>query len=146
MTRLNVDLQAMVDEIGKISANVRQQYHLTLGQLLDALRTMEPDHRVVVSSYGAVGGPLWSIEYPHSYWGYYEDLAFMPTNKTMTVKDVLAMAESCLNVEFEGYKGGDFRMHDKTPLWLSCYGEASNIAIMGVSQLGDTVVLTTKKV
>ncbi|MEU8902144.1 MazG-like family protein [Streptomyces mirabilis] len=61
---------------------------------------------------------------PHSYRGYYMDLAFEPA-ANVTVAAMLADARSALGATYQGYKGGDFTMDAYTDCWLSLEGEAS---------------------
>lgn len=103
---------------------------LTLGQLIDKLSKIEHlDDKFIFFSFGGVPG------YPHSYRGYYEDLAikyeFGPFNKKASV--FLKELRACLCKEFEGYKGGVFKMYSDTLLWCSMAGVASGAAITGIS-------------
>jgi len=65
---------------------------------------------------------------PHSYRGYYEQLAFEPA-ENIAVGEMLAAAKSALGATYQGYKGGDFTMTDYTDCWLSVYGTASGESI-----------------
>lgn len=55
---------------------------------------------------------------PHSYRGYYMDLAFEPA-ANVTVAAMLADARSALGATYQGYKGGDFTMDAYTDCWLA---------------------------
>lgn len=70
---------------------------------------------------------------PHSYRGYYEDLAFEPCDNT-TVGAMLDCAKKALGNTYTGYKGGEFTMHEYTRCWLSSYGDYSEEA------LGETLL------
>jgi hypothetical protein len=59
---------------------------------------------------------------PMSYRGYYDNLAFEPVVRT-TVGDMLAHARSAVGQVFTGYKGGRYRMTERTPVWVAPYGE-----------------------
>jgi hypothetical protein len=59
------------------------------------------------------------FENPHSYRGYYEQLAFEPTGKPSTAGELLAVAKSAHNQSFWGWKGGEFVMDDYTQCWLA---------------------------
>jgi hypothetical protein len=54
---------------------------------------------------------------PHSYRGYYENLAFEP-KADVTVAEMLACAKSALGQTFQGYKGGDYTMGEYTTVWV----------------------------
>lgn len=81
---------------------------------------------------------------PHSYRGYYEQLAFEPA-ADVTIGDMLKAAKSALGATYEGWKGGDFTMHKYTDCWLAEQGHGSGeeigpvlLALMlTADQLGD---------
>ncbi len=58
---------------------------------------------------------------PHSYRGFYDELAFEPEENT-TVGAMLGHARSALNKTFEGYKGGKYKMEGWTDTWIAEYG------------------------
>lgn len=82
--------------------------HLSLGELIAALEKVEDKDRVV---------PI-GFHRPHSYRGYYRDLAFEVTENSPTVRDMLDAARSALGKTFQGWKGGDFAMGEHTDVWL----------------------------
>ena len=137
-----MDITALFQMMQEASKATRQNYHLTLGDLIGALAKYEDD--------GLGGIP---VRYedgetpgePMSYRGYYEDLAFDDANETVTVSTFLAKARAALGAEFDGYKGGEYTMGEDTALWRSEYGCASNEAIIGIIFNGDLVVIETKK-
>jgi hypothetical protein len=55
---------------------------------------------------------------PHSYRGFYEQLAFEPA-ENVRVGDMLADAKRALGTVYEGWKGGDFLMDEYTECWLA---------------------------
>jgi len=71
---------------------------------------------------------------PHSYRGYYEQLAFEPIRQKQSVEDALAVIRPCLGSTFQGYKGGDFKMADYTECWFAEYGTS------GGQQIGDMLL------
>ncbi len=130
-------LQVMVDAINEEGRRTRAKYQLTLGQLIGRLED-SMQYATVECTNGISPGT------PHSYRGYYSDLAFElndPTEVDLKVKDFLAICKKVLDTTLEGYKGGDFVMDAKTPLWLSAWGDASEIAIMDVTRKNDDTVL-----
>jgi mono/diheme cytochrome c family protein len=54
---------------------------------------------------------------PHSYRGYYHDLAFELAGD-VTVGEMLGAAESAMGATFQGWKGGDYTMKEYTEIWL----------------------------
>ena len=80
--------------------------HLSLGGLIAALESHDPDTRLAVG-----------FTNPHSYRGYYEQLAF-GIAENVTVGEMLTDARSALGETFQGWKGGDYEMDEDTPVWL----------------------------
>lgn len=134
-----MDLQKLVNAMNDMASETRGQYHLTLGGLAEALKGAKPDAQVRFEDGYFPGNP-------HSYRGYYSDLAFERVPSPTTVKDFLREVEDAIGSTFEGYKGGDFRMHSKTPLWVSNYGSASGVGIMGFRMEDDHFVLEEKQI
>jgi hypothetical protein len=92
---------------------------MTLDELIAALTAADPD---LVCPDG--------FDNPHSYRGYYTDLAFEPASD-VTVGDMLANARSALGATYQGWKGGDFEMDGRTDCWLSMEGSASGESLGG---------------
>ena len=90
---------------------------MTLGELIAYLETKDQDYIV----------PL-GFNSPHSYRGNYEDLAFEPC-ANRTVGEMLACAKEALGTKYTGWKGGYYRMHEDTTVWLSRFGESSKESI-----------------
>jgi hypothetical protein len=84
--------------------------YIDLGGIIARLEAEDPD-RVL---------PL-GFANPHSYRGYYDELAFEPV-RDIRVGDVLAAAKSAVGRTFEGYKGGDYTMDVHTSCWIANYG------------------------
>jgi len=84
--------------------------YLGLGKLITRLEQEDPN-RIL---------PLGFAE-PHSYRGYYNDLAFEP-RQNISIGDMLAAARSAVGATFEGYKGGDYTMSEYTDCWIANYG------------------------
>lgn len=58
---------------------------------------------------------------PHSYRGYYDQLAFEPC-ENQPVTEAIHIAKSAVGTTYEGYKGGEFTMTEYTDVWLAHYG------------------------
>jgi hypothetical protein len=86
---------------------------VTLTELIAALEAADPN-QVVPRGF----------THPHSYRGYYNELAFEPA-ANVTVHEMLTDARSALGSTYQGYKGGDFTMPGHTDCWLSMEGSAS---------------------
>jgi hypothetical protein len=131
-------LQRLVDALSAQSQRDRANYHLTLGKAIDILAKTDPNRPVKVISDGNHSlGPV------DSYRGYYVDLAFTPININHAGA-VLKNLREALGAMFEGYKGGEYVMTEKTPLWIAEYGDASEIAVMDFVVTPDCVQVITK--
>lgn len=86
---------------------------MTLGRLIQILSVMDP--KTVVPN---------GFTSPHSYRGYYEQLAFEPMGY-VSVKEMLKSAKSAVGKTFTGYKGGNFTMDLGTDIWISDYGNTA---------------------
>lgn len=84
---------------------------MTLGELILALEKMPQD---LVVSRGFCD--------PHSDRGFYDDLAFTPT-EDVTVASVLACAREAVGKSYGGYKGGEYVMGLHTTVFLGRWGE-----------------------
>lgn len=126
--------------LGKALQSGRSRYHLTLGQLLDFLGKVD-ESLVVEFDVGK------SPAKPHSYRGYYEDLAIQESPFQVTVKEFFGEMMKTLGAPFQGYKGGEYVMGADTPLWKGDYGTTLHSrAIMGVSKKDGKIILETKEV
>jgi hypothetical protein len=91
---------------------------LTLDNLIELLQNFKNDD-------------FQKFQNPHSYRRFYDELAIEMGNGTMKGHKLISMLESCDGRTFEGYKGGSFEMHFKTPLWVADKG-CTGAKIMGV--------------
>ena len=133
-----MDFQKSIDGMNKMAEDTRSDYHLTLGEAINRVSELPNNVEVIVD----IGG---SLTEPHSYRGYYSDLAFEPTDEGVTSQKFLFLLKESLGKTFEGYKGGDFVMGKKTPLWLSHYGTTGR-AIISASFENNKLILITKEV
>ena len=132
------DIQRLFDTISHAARDTRGDYHMTLGGMVDALSGYPADMPIRLDTGGAPGKP-------GSYRGYYSDLA-LSHGELDTVSKLLSELRRALGATFTGYKGGDFFMDEKTPLWVSEYGEVSGVAVMGLAAPHDTLLLITRKI
>jgi hypothetical protein len=134
-----MDIQKLLDVVSNTARQERKNYHLTLGGLIAELEKVPADTQVVIDR----GGRLHE---PHSYRGYYSDLAFHTGDGATSAGELLAVCRGALGSVYEGYKGGDFTMDDDTPLWISSYGSASGVAVVSASMFADKLLIGTKQV
>ena len=126
-----MDIQDMVNSMNEVGKNQRSGYHLTLGGLIDKLGEGNPSLMVPLSA-------------PHSYRGYYTDLAFEPGETLLG--ELLSKCKVVLGTTMTGYKGGEFLMDKDVPLWVSEYGCASGIALLDIEIQDGKVELITRYV
>lgn len=136
-----MNLQALVDAMNDTASQERAKYQMTLGGLVTALEGYDPDAWVL---YDMIEGR--SPSSPQSYRGYYCDLSLPPRADPIRVSDLLELCREAVGRTFEGYKGGDFTMHSKTPLWASPYGDANGVAIMDAKVIDGRIFLITKQI
>jgi hypothetical protein len=121
-----MNIQAFFDGMSAQWQRERAQSQLTLGDLIKQLSEMP------------TGSTVDKLENPHSYRGYYEDLAFRAGKGTMLASDLLEECRNCMGKIFEGYKGGEYMMGESTPVWVATYGYTGE-KLMGVSPEGHLV-------
>lgn len=83
---------------------------MTLSEIIGFLEEQPPEKVVPVG-----------FEGPHSYRGYYQDLAFEPACG-ITVGEMLNAARSALGKTYCGYKGGEYTVDGYTTCWIAEYG------------------------
>lgn len=125
----------------RTSDGIRPQ--LTLGQLITRLGDMTPSLSLDASI-------CFDFEYAcpttlTSWRGSYEELAlqFEFSGAPPSLQDLLTEVRSGVGRVFEGYKGGQYLMHESTPVWVSNYGHAGHTAIIGVFSNGYQVIIET---
>lgn len=118
-----MDIQAMVDGISAQMRRERAETQMTLGDLIACIQKLTP------------GQMITGLHRPHSYRGYYSDLAFEAGDKR-SAADTLAMLRECMGKEFTGYKGGEYHMHAGTPCWQADYGTCG-LKIVGFGSDGE---------
>lgn len=132
------EIQKTLDIMSASSRQTRGDYHLTLGGLILILERSAQDIFVEYDN-GTMPGSA------SSYRGYYSDLSFEPCNTPITVQMFLVVAKNVLGQTLEGYKGGDFKMDEKTPLWAAEWGDLGP-AIIGTILKDNKMILVTKEI
>jgi len=105
-----MNLQALMDGMSAQWQRERAETQMTLGELIEALEAMPADAQVA------------NLRDAHSYRGYYIDLAFVRNDDTRPAAELLAECKAAMGQVFMGYKGGDFVMGARTPVWCAHYG------------------------
>lgn len=110
-----MNLQALIDGMSAQWQRERAETQMTLGQLIERLETLPPKTMVALAK-------------PHSYRGYYSDLAF-ESSEEITAAAALDLCRSAMG------EGGDFQMGKNTPVWRANYGCCGK-KIMGIRDDG----------
>jgi len=125
-------MQELFNKIFEELRAKRSLSQMTLGKFISELEKISQDKEIE---------NVWS---PHSYRGYYSDLAFEKGEGTRSVGSLLEQLKNeCLGQTFTGYKGGDFYMDEHTPLWIAHYG-SSGVKIMNIEE-GEIIHLSTQE-
>lgn len=114
---------------------------LTLGELISILKRKDQDLDITFDfvHFRPCGA--------HSYRGYYEDLAIgYQSGGETKVRDLLKKLEDACGAEFNGYKGGEYTMHEGTPVWVANSNESGGTAIVDVVDDEWRVILKTEMV
>lgn len=115
--------QALIDKASQQWQAERAQKQMTLGKLIAALEALPAET------------PIDCLEDPHSYRGYYSDLALELHPGTRAAAALLNDCRSIMGRKLSGYKGGDYLMGEDTPVWVSLYGMASGLRLMAIAPL-----------
>ena len=118
MNRYLLDLMSDVLQMHRASTQ------MTLGKEIAALEKMPSDSAVI------------NLRRPHSYRGYYCDLAFENDSGTCQAWELLAECKSAIGKVFEGYKGGNYIMKESTPVWIAEYG-CSGVKLIALYEGGE---------
>ena len=119
-------IQDMLAGMSKRIQEERAGVQMTLGKLIKALEAMP------------AGAQVSNINGAHSYRGYYDDLAFERGEGTQPASELLAKCRDAMGRVFDGYKGGDFVMHENTPVWIAEYGNCGQM-LMGFHPDGTII-------
>ena len=141
----NNDLQALFDKIaeGAKAEALADKPIITLGELIAKLENQNPEDRLAVQ----YGGSVLAVEGVGSYRGYYSDLAIEPVSGPFgTVAEGLEILRGAVGQTFEGYKGGDYRMTNRTLVWVEHYGNYSGQGVTGIGVVEDVVVITSEEI
>lgn len=117
----------------------------TLGDLIAALRNVEPDKQVRFDFCYLVPTPV------DSWRGIYAELAIGFTTdhyakgSLFTVGELLANLQSAVGATFTGYKGGQYIMWEGTPLHVDNHGNSSDTVVVGLDAVGFYAVILTEE-
>lgn len=118
-----MNMQGLVNKWNEEAQDKRGATQMTLGEMIDRLEELPPDLEIEC------------LEEPHSYRGYYCDLAFEKGMGTMTVEELIKICDAALGRTFTGYKGGEYTMGFHTPVWIAPYG-STGLKIKNITDEG----------
>jgi hypothetical protein len=87
---------------------------MILKELIEMLEQYPADRRVAKG-----------FAYPHSYRGFYDEVAFEPVDN-ITVGEMLKDAKRANGETYEGWKGGFYKMGDYTECWIAERGKCGD--------------------
>lgn len=134
-----MDLQYLVDKFNEQQQKNRSEKMFTLGDLIDELEKYPRNWEVLIEPFHLAPTSFCS------YRGYYHDLCLQYKTRdevvgSVTVGELLDEAKSADGDTFYGYKGGDFLMSRKTPIWVSDYDYSTGMAIAKVEKRYDGLI------
>ena len=82
-----------------------------------------------------------------SYRGFYDQLAISYDDdwrNKMKVSEFILVLREVVGKTLEGYKGGGYKMDERTPVWAANYGECNSTAVVGLAPCNWGTVLETR--
>jgi hypothetical protein len=124
-----VDLQELFDNASEKmrSDSLKNSPQWTIGELIIALEAVDKTFPVKFSD-GTIPSELTSWR------GSYREIAFTYEADGIppTVEKVLSELKGAIGKTYEGYKGGDFVMGRRTPVWVAEWGTSGDTGVVGV--------------
>lgn len=144
------EFQKYINLVNDVLQQKRMKEHVLLGELIVILKACQPNAIVLYNSPIGVEFCFPTLK-ACSYRGYYQDLCLIPESvySEIRVEEFLKLLEDCVNMEFTGYKGGEYVMGYTTPLWVAPYGN-TGMKVVSANQIktdGTTsfVIITLKE-
>ena len=83
----------------------------------------------------------------NSYRGFYDHLAigFTMSDEPRDLSDLAEECQRAIGQTFHGWKGGDYKMREDTPVWVANYGDCASWGISGVRDEGWCAILETRE-
>lgn len=122
---------------------------LTLGQLLEKLEAIEPKHyRVVFAFGGLIPGNFSSYRGDYSHASLDFELLYRNWDYTpcVSVHDMIKKVKDTIGSIKCGWKGGEFGMHEDTPIWVALHGSSPGSYLVDVKLRGVSIYLITRNI
>lgn len=156
-------MQATLDHIVETerAARFKDSPQITLGELIRLMEAIPPTYESGGQTHDKHVWFDFANTYPstvQSWRGSYRELAITfdydgqltspyradhSWSNSMTVERFLTMLREAVGATFQGYKGGDYTMSERTPVWVANWGDSGNTGVVGVRDLGWSVVIDT---
>lgn len=108
---------------------------MNLGMLIDALEAVEHQDAIV-----ELPGGMCPWEFS-SWRGNYYDLAIVPMDSRLRVSEFLEKCRAADGATFPGWKGGEYRMSRRTPVWVSPIGDDASWQVSGIRSIEGRCIL-----
>ena len=145
-----MDWETFSEELSRVGDECRSEYHVTLRELIHVLENANPNDKIAEMDIKHGDHVFYDYEFD-SYRGYYSDLVLIRSNindyddDLLTVEKLLTLARRANGGTFYGYKGGEFKMGLKTPLWVADdQSNASQVAVIDIATDEGICVLDHK--
>jgi hypothetical protein len=113
---------------------------ITLGELIAKLEAKDAAAELAVQYFDQVLG----YGNAESYRGYYSDLSIDPISGSLgTVADALKDLRAAVGQTFTGYKGGEYKMTNRTLVWVAQWSTCPGLGVTGVEVIDGVVVITS---
>ena len=161
------DLQGMIDSMNESTAKNRGNYHLTYGDLVNALKAAPPDATFDgrVKGIGSWRGSYIEIalftesegftaekseftafgsdNFQETYSAWEKENIVSAETLPTNANELGSVLESLIGLQFVGYKGGNYTVEEWKPLWLETDESTySSVAVIGID---DRLNLVTKE-
>lgn len=149
-----MDLQTLLDNAVTAARNERMKTsdQMTLGELIARLEGLPMKYKYNDDS--AESDRLVYLDFAScfpvdldSWRGSYAELAitfacgrYCHSEGAMTLEAFVALLKGAVGKTFQGYKGGDYVMGKRTPLWVANHGDSGETAVVGVDTSSDYCV------
>lgn len=117
---------------------------ITLGEFISELEKRPPEQSICFDFGGLIPTYVnsWRGVYAHLALGwenFYERRKRLRDDKTEgpTVGEILADLKHAVGTTFQGYKGGEYEMSVRTPVWCDNYGTSTSTGIVGIHPLSS---------
>ena len=125
--------------------SIKAYDQLTLGQLIEKLEQVANMSMVAETTLKFDFAGLHPCDVG-SYRGFYEDLAIEFSTEWYPLMEFICDLKTASESTYTGWKGGEFKMSEDTPVWVAPYGLSSGTYITDVVLVdGHTAVMLTKQ-